>query len=124
MALDRIRIQEILQPGGADEQSEKEETVRASFFEKVRKNLKRVPFMEDVVASYYCALDTETPAASRAILFSALFYFILPFDIIPDMFLGLGFTDDIAVLLAAFNAVRSNIRPEHYHQARKTLDDL
>ncbi|MEN3792821.1 YkvA family protein [Fulvimarina sp. MAC3] len=124
MALDRIRIQEILRPGTAEEQSEKEEKVRASFFDKVRKNIGRIPFVEDVVASYYCALDSKTPAMSRAILFSALFYFVLPFDVIPDMFIGLGFTDDIAVLLAAFNAVRSNIRPEHYDRARETLDSL
>ncbi|WP_416186613.1 YkvA family protein [Fulvimarina sp. 2208YS6-2-32] len=122
--MDRARIQEILRPGTADEQEDKEKTVRASFFDKVRQNLKRIPFMEDVVASYYCATDSRTPIASRAILFSALAYFIMPIDVIPDMFLFLGMTDDIAILLAAFKAVQGNIRPEHYDRARETLDGL
>ncbi|RFC65086.1 DUF1232 domain-containing protein [Fulvimarina endophytica] len=124
MALDSSRIQDILRPGSREKREENERTVRASFFDKVRSNLKRIPFMEDVVASYYCALDSRTPAMSRTILFAALAYFVLPFDIIPDMFLGLGFTDDIAVLLAAFRAVQSNIKPEHYDRARETLDGL
>ena len=118
MALDKIRIGEILTPGSEGEQKRREERVRASFFDKVRSSLKHIPFMEDVVAAYYCALD------SRALLFSALAYFILPFDLVPDVFLGFGFTDDIAVLIAAFQAVQSNIRPEHYEKARQTLDEL
>ncbi|MCK5931069.1 Uncharacterized membrane protein YkvA, DUF1232 family [Fulvimarina manganoxydans] len=124
MALDKIRIGEILTPGSEGEQKRREERVRASFFDKVRSSLKHIPFMEDVVAAYYCALDSRTPATSRALLFSALAYFILPFDIIPDVFLGFGFTDDIAVLITAFQAVQANIRPEHYEKARETLDEL
>ncbi len=33
----------------------------------------------------------------RATLFGALAYFILPIDVIPDILLGLGYTDDAAV---------------------------
>jgi uncharacterized membrane protein YkvA (DUF1232 family) len=38
-------------------------------------------------------------------LLAALAYFILPFDFIPDMIPGLGFTDDAAVLTAVFALV-------------------
>lgn len=39
-------------------------------------------------------------------------YFILPFDLIPDVIIGLGFTDDIAAITLAYNAVASSITPE------------
>ena len=122
--MDELRIGEILEPGSEEEQERRETRVREKFWATARKAARRIPFMEDVVAAYYCALDSRTPATSRALLFSALAYFILPFDLVPDVFLGFGFTDDIAVLIAAFQAVQSNIRPEHYEKARQTLDEL
>ena len=124
MAIDERRIEDILRIGSDKDFNQREERVRSSFFDTVRRALRHVPFMEDVVASYYCAIDSETPAATRGILIAALAYFVLPVDIIPDMLLGIGFTDDIAVLLTAFNAVRANIRPEHYQRAKEALDDL
>ena len=69
--------------------------------------------MDEVVAAYYCALDSNTPFRAKAILFAALGYFILPTDTIPDVIFGLGFTDDIAVLTAAIAAVRAHITPAH-----------
>lgn len=124
MALDTPKVGEILLPGSSEEQARQEERVRASFFHTVRRALRSVPFMEDVVAAYYCALDPQTPAASRGILLAALAYFVLPMDVVPDFILGLGFTDDIAVLWAAFRAVRQNIRPQHYQRARETLGEM
>ncbi|MBO0661549.1 DUF1232 domain-containing protein [Jiella sp. MQZ9-1] len=124
MTLSEGMIAEILKIGSDRDSAEREERVRSSFFAAVRRALRHIPFMDDVVAAYYCALDPKTPATTRGILIAALAYFVLPMDLIPDMLLGLGFTDDIAVLLAAFNAVRGNIRPEHYDRARETLADF
>ncbi|MAU95741.1 MAG: hypothetical protein CMP81_07630 [Fulvimarina sp.] len=124
MTIDERKIEDILRIGSSEDQTRREKRVRSSFFDTVRRALRHVPFMEDVVASYYCAIDPETPSATRGILFAALAYFVLPVDLVPDMLLGIGFTDDIAVLLTAFNAVRGNIRPEHYQRARATLDEL
>ena len=124
MAIENGKIGEILRPDSEAEQARQESDVRRSFFDTVRRGLRQIPFMEDVVASYYCALDPQTPAASRGVLLAALAYFVLPFDIIPDFILGLGFTDDIAVLWAAFRTVRDNIRPEHYAKARTALGEL
>ncbi len=117
----RAKIDAILAPAPSAEQAEQESRVRASFFDTVRRALRHVPFMEDVVASYHCALDPQTPAASKGVLIAALAYFVLPIDIVPDIIVGLGFTDDVAVLLAAFRAVQGNIKPEHYAKARETL---
>lgn len=112
---------ELLLPGSEREQARQEAKVRKGFLPTLKRALRHIPFAEDLVASYHCALDPQTPAASRGVLLAALAYFVLPFDVVPDFVVGLGFADDAAVLMAAFSAVRNNIRPEHYDKARETL---
>ncbi len=101
-----------------------ETQVREKFFPKLGRVLARVPFAEDLVAAYYCAFDRATPVKAKGILIGALAYFILPIDLVPDLVLGLGFTDDLAVLLAAFNVVRTHVTQDHRERARHTLDRL
>ena len=98
-----------------------EATVRRGFWEKARRTLGRVPFTEDAAAVFYCATDSATPLAIRATLLGALAYFVLPFDAVPDLLLGLGFTDDAAVLVAAFTAARMHITEAHRERARGWL---
>jgi len=98
-----------------------ESSIRDNFWRTARKAARHVPFMEDVVAAYYCALDKETPLRVKGILFAALGYFILPADTIPDVIFGLGFTDDIAVLTAALAAVRAHLKPAHLAAAKDAL---
>ena len=100
---------------------EDETRVRAGFWRKVRQTLGKVPFTEDAVAAFHCATDPATPLAIRATLFGALAYFVMPFDAIPDFFPGLGFTDDAAVLVAAFTAARNHITEAHRDKARAWL---
>jgi uncharacterized membrane protein YkvA (DUF1232 family) len=104
--------------------SNNENAVKEKFFPKLARVLAGVPFAEDLVAAYYCAFDRATPLKAKAILIGALAYFILPLDMVPDLILGLGFTDDMAVLFAAFNVVRTHIKPFHREQAREALDRL
>lgn len=98
-----------------------ERRVRRRFWGKLRRFAGRVPFAEDAVAAYFCALDRQTPARVRAVLIGALAYFILPADLIPDVIAGLGFTDDATVLMAAIAAVSPHIRPTHREKAREAL---
>ncbi len=104
--------------------SNSESQVRRDFFPKLARVFASVPFAEELVAAYYCAFDRGTPLKAKGVLVGALAYFILPFDVIPDFVLGLGFTDDMAVLLAAFNVVRTHVKPYHRERARDTLDRL
>jgi uncharacterized membrane protein YkvA (DUF1232 family) len=101
-----------------------EQKVRAGFWPKLARVFASIPFAEDAVAAYYCAFDRATPLKVKGVLLGALAYFILPIDAIPDFLLGLGFTDDMAVLLTAISMIRSHLRPEHYDKARETLDRL
>ncbi|MPZ34162.1 MAG: DUF1232 domain-containing protein [Rhodospirillales bacterium] len=98
-----------------------EARVRQGFWEKARSTLGKVPFTEDAVAAFYCATDSATPLPIRATLFGALAYFILPIDVIPDVLLVLGFTDDAAILVAAFTAARMHITEAHRERARAWL---
>ena len=106
---------------GPEDAAEKEAKVRARFWPTVKKALRYIPFIEEVVAAYYAMLDPRTPARPRLILIGALAYFVTPFDIVPDILLGLGFVDDISILMAALAAVRSSIRDEHREAARRAL---
>jgi uncharacterized membrane protein YkvA (DUF1232 family) len=98
-----------------------ESEVREKFWRTAKRAARHVPFMDEVVAAYYCALDRNTPFRAKAILLAALGYFILPADTIPDVVLGLGFTDDIAVLTAAITAVRAHMTPAHRLAAKRAL---
>ncbi|QPC86004.1 DUF1232 domain-containing protein [Mesorhizobium sp. NBSH29] len=100
---------------------EHEKEVRQKFWATAKRAARQVPFMEDVVASYYCALDHRTPLRVKGTLLAALAYFVMPVDAIPDFILGFGFTDDIAVLSAALAAIRTHLTPAHRAAARRSL---
>ena len=59
---------------------------------------------------------------SATLLLAALAYFILPFDLIPDMIAGLGFADDAALLTAVIGLVAAHITPAHRAAAARALD--
>ncbi|TPJ22595.1 YkvA family protein [Mesorhizobium sp. B2-7-2] len=97
--------------------------VREKFWRTAKKAARQIPFMDEVVAAYYCAMDRDTPLRAKGILLAALGYFVLPVDFIPDFIFGLGFTDDLAVLTAAITAVSAHITPAHRQAAKKALAD-
>ncbi|MEZ5925395.1 MAG: YkvA family protein [Hyphomicrobiaceae bacterium] len=109
---------EVLTP---EEIRHRAERVERGFWPKLRKVVRRIPFSEDLIAAYYCAMDAQTPLRVRATLLGALAYFIMPVDGIPDVIAGLGFTDDAAVLAIALKMVASHISPKHREQARSAL---
>lgn len=101
-----------------------EQAVRDKFWRTVKRAAAQVPFMDEVVAGYYCAMDKNTPMRAKGVMLAALAYFVLPADTIPDVFFGIGFTDDIAVLTAALAAVRAHMKPAHRLAAREALQDI
>jgi uncharacterized membrane protein YkvA (DUF1232 family) len=120
---DDVLIGEILEPGSEREQNRREKRVRKKFWKTAKKAARAIPFLDEVVAGYFCALDPKTPPRVRGILLAALAYFVLPLDFIPDFLLGIGFGDDLAVLATAISAVRSNISEAHRMAARRALSD-
>lgn len=98
-----------------------EARVRQGFWGKLRRVAGRIPFTQELVAAYYCAIDPETPTRVKAILFAGLAYFVMPADLIPDFIAGLGFTDDASVVTAVIAAVSGYIKKRHQDKARRAL---
>jgi uncharacterized membrane protein YkvA (DUF1232 family) len=107
--------------GDASSLERREKKVRAEFWDKLKSVAGRLPFVDDLVAAYYCSMDVDTPLKVRATLLGALAYFILPIDIVPDFIAGVGYGDDAAVLAAAISLVSAHIRPIHRLAAAKAL---
>src|SRR5690606_10377305 len=113
-----IRQRAKAEEGGA------EERVKRGFWQALKRVARNVPFAEDLVAAYYCALDPGTPRRVKLILFGALAYFILPMDTIPDIIPLFGYSDDMALLAAAITGVARSITDEHRRRARESLAGL
>jgi uncharacterized membrane protein YkvA (DUF1232 family) len=82
-----------------------------------------VPFSDDVVALYFCATDKAVPVKVKVSIIAALAYLVLPADVIPDFLVGLGFTDDVAVLTAVYSLVSSHINDTHRKAAKTFFDE-
>ena len=64
-----------------DERLKRDEaTVRRDFWRKLGKFAAQIPFAEEALTAYYCALDRRTPTHVRVALIGALIYFISPLD--------------------------------------------
>ena len=121
--MNRVLHGEILGPElGPEDEATRSKRVRRRFSGTLRKAMRYIPFSDEVVAAYFCALDTSTPHRVRATLLAALAYFVLPTDVIPDFLVGIGFGDDATVLLATITMVRSHISPIHREAARQFIE--
>ncbi|AJS59296.1 YkvA family protein [Paenibacillus sp. IHBB 10380] len=96
---------------------ENEELVKNSFWTKMKKSAGKIPFTKDAIAMYYCAVDAKTPLWAKGIAFGALAYFVSPIDVIPDVIIGLGFTDDAALIAAGIRAISGQVTDEHRNKS-------
>ena len=115
-----VKFGEIL---GPEEEATRAKRVKSRFWTTLRKAARAIPFSEELVAAYFCALDPATPHRVRGVLLAALAYFILPFDVVPDILAGVGFADDVTILVAAISAVGAHITPRHRQAAKDALAD-
>jgi uncharacterized membrane protein YkvA (DUF1232 family) len=65
--------------------------------------------------------DKDTPLWAKTTIMSALAYFIWPFDAIPDFILVTGYSDDLAVLVAAMGSVAMHVKKDHRRKAKKII---
>jgi uncharacterized membrane protein YkvA (DUF1232 family) len=105
----------------ADRLAQDRDSVRRRFWIKLKKVAGKLPFIEDLLAAYYCAFDKQTPRHVQVALLGAIAYFILPFDFIPDMMPVLGFTDDAAILATVVRLMAGHITDDHREAARAAL---
>lgn len=72
---------------------------------------------------YYMMQSKEVPLTAKAGIAGALAYFVLPTDLIPDIAVMIGYSDDIAVILYTLSQVVDHITPEVREKAKLKLHD-
>jgi uncharacterized membrane protein YkvA (DUF1232 family) len=80
--------------------------------------------MDDVLAMYYCAVDTNTPRKVRIVIGATLLYLVMPLDFIPDFLAMVGYTDDITALMVLVRLVSSHVTDAHRERARESLASM
>jgi uncharacterized membrane protein YkvA (DUF1232 family) len=100
-----------------------EEGLTRRFWDKLKRVAGKIPFAEDLVAAFFCAMDPTTPRRVKLILLGAIAYFVFPADAVTDLLPLIGFADDAAVLAAAITQVAGSITDEHRKRARAALKD-
>lgn len=79
--------------------------------------------VEKALTLYFAAQRPETPLWAKTVIYSALAYFILPTDAIPDITPIVGYADDLGTLAAALATVAMAITPEVKETAHQKVVD-
>ncbi|MDJ0754408.1 MAG: DUF1232 domain-containing protein [Ardenticatenaceae bacterium] len=85
---------------------------KISFFQEVIQNLQLI---------WRLIKDPNVPIALKLIPAGTLVYLIMPIDVLPDAFLGLGQLDDLGVLLVGLKAFVEMAPKDIVAQHRKEL---
>lgn len=95
------------------------------FWDKLKKFAKKAgsSVVYAVLLLYYTLQKPEVPKKTKAVIIGALGYFILPVDLMPDMLMGIGFTDDLGALGIALLQVAMYIDDDIKMKARMKLAD-
>lgn len=112
---------EAMRRAAQSEDGSHEDGLKRRFWNKLKKVGQKLPFAEELLAAYYCAIDPKTPNKVKIILLGAIAYFVFPTDAIADFLPLIGFADDAAVLATAITQVAGSIRDEHRAKAREVL---
>ena len=97
-----------------------------SFWNKVLSMAKKAGLKLIYIALllYYTLQSRNVSTKDKAIIYGALGYFILPIDIIPDYIPIIGYTDDMSILIYAYNRIKSNIDDNIREKAKHKLNSI
>ena len=93
------------------------------FFAKLFKHAGRIgtSLLYKALQLFYVAQKPEVPLKVKATIYGALGYFVLPFDVVPDMIFGVGYGDDTTALLVALGIAHMYIDEDVREQAKQKL---
>lgn len=97
---------------------------RGVFWEKLARSALKAgrSTVELALRLFYAVQSPDTPAWARSVIVGALAYFVLPIDTLPDLLPGVGYVDDLGVLMAAVFTVAAWITPEIKEKARHKME--
>ncbi len=73
---------------------------------------------------YYVLDDDNTSTLDRALIYAAIIYTILPFDLVPSaVYKFLGVLDDGAAMLYVYKKIKNKITPEINAKVEDTLNE-
>ncbi len=78
--------------------------------------------LETALRLYYALIDDDTPDWARGVIIGALIYFVSPVDAVPDVIPVVGYSDDLAVMVAAVAVVATHIKDEHRQKAHDWVE--
>lgn len=79
----------------------------SSFWQKLKRFAKKagIKVVYTALLLYYLLQSPNVPIKAKAVIVGALGYFISPLDFIPDIIIGIGYSDDLGILLGALISV-------------------
>lgn len=80
--------------------------------------------LEQAFVLFYGLKDPAVPAWAKATIVGALTYFIWIPDLIPDIIVGVGYTDDASVIAGALITVEVYISPATRLRAKKKVEEI
>ena len=98
-----------------------ERLIRRRFAAALRTRIAALPFAEQAVSAYFCAIDRRTPAAVKLALLGAIATLVLPARLLPKLLVRLGLAGDALGIVAAVRTFAGHITPEHRLRARELL---
>ena len=75
-----------------------------------------------VLLLYFVLRSPEVSVARKLSIAAAMGYFILPFDMVPDLIPLIGFTDDLGILIYTLVQISTSITPGIKKQAREKME--
>jgi len=72
---------------------------------------------------YYTAQSPNCPAKVKAAIYAALAYLLLPIDLIPDVLIAIGWTEDVAFIWLSLMEANKYITEDINIQARGKIKD-
>ena len=103
-------------------QNKDELLVKKKFENKAKKLAGKIKFLQDAVELYYCAIDPKTETWIKVLAFSALAYFVIPLDAVPDYIPIVGYLDDAGIITSAIKKLSDKVTDEHRSKAKELLE--
>ncbi|MBT4079075.1 MAG: DUF1232 domain-containing protein [Gammaproteobacteria bacterium] len=67
--------------------------------------------LRKAILLYVLLKSDESSAIQKGLIISALGYLICPIDAIPDLIVGIGYSDDLSIITVLLNRLQESITP-------------
>ena len=95
-----------------------------SFWDKLKNSSVLKGSLEQILTLYYLFKSPETPSWAKTRIIATLGYLILPTDLIPDVIVAIGYSDDLALIGAALVSLAVHITPEIREKAKDKANQI